>query len=185
MCVPKRSRAQRIEDIVPGVPVIDDDGEIAVTVSQIPFLSHVSPLPLRTIELVERALRDILDHYGDPGESHHIIAPCTLYLGLVRPDFCKEIEIVDQILLLVSGQRNQVKYFAGHDRWIIHFLRRQRTTMIVEQSIDWRIVQNYSLSERNKELKDERSHCVPRRRSACEPDDAHPRSTSAASTISC
>jgi hypothetical protein len=153
----QRRQVQCIEDIVPGLPVIDDDGDIAVTVSQIPFLSRISPWPVRAIELVERTLRNVLNHYGDPDERRHNTDPCALYLDLVRPEFRKNLEIVDQILLLVSGLRSQIKDFAGNDRWIIHFLRRQRTTMIIEQSIDWRIVQYYrlcdQLSDRTRERK--------------------------------
>lgn len=141
----------RIEDIQPGAPVIDTEGEVAVTVSQIPFLSHVSPYPVRAIEIIERTLSEVLRHYGDPADRRHNTDPCTLYLDLVRPQWRQALEIVDQVLLLVSDLRSQVKEFAGHDRWIIHFLRRQRTTMIIEQSIDWRIVQYYRLSDALRE----------------------------------
>ena len=141
----QRSVVARIEDIQPGTPVIDDEGDVAVTVSQIPFLSQASPYPVRAIEIIECTLRDVLGHYGSPDDQRHNTDPCALYLDLVRPDYRRELEIVDQILLLVSDLRSQVREFAGHDRWIIHFLRRQRTTMIIEQSIDWRIVQYYRL----------------------------------------
>jgi hypothetical protein len=136
-----------IEDIQRGAPVIDDEGEIAVTISQIPFLSPVTPYPVRAIEVIERTLREVLRHYGDPDERCHNTDPCALYLDLVRPEWRHDLEVVDQVLLLVSDLRNRVKEFAGHDRWIIHFLRRQRTTMIIEQSIDWRIVQYYRLRD--------------------------------------
>ncbi|MBB5409331.1 hypothetical protein HDG34_003272 [Paraburkholderia sp. HC6.4b] len=147
----QRAAVSHLEDVQQGTPVIDDQGEVAVTASQIPFLCSASPYPVRAIEVIERTLREVLRHYGDPDDRRLNTDPCSLYLDLLRPEWRHELEIVDQILLLVSGLRSQVKEFAGHDRWIIHFLRRQRTTMIIEQSIDWRIVQYYRLRDELRE----------------------------------
>jgi hypothetical protein len=153
--VPVRS----IEDIQPEFPVINDEGELAVKASQIRLLSNASPLPIRGIEIIERTLRALLAHYGNPENRHHNTEPCALYLDLVRPQYQHELEIIDQILMRVSDLRAQVKEFAGHDRWIIHFLRRNRTTMFIEKSIDWRIVLYYrltgELNEQRAELQDE------------------------------
>jgi hypothetical protein len=129
-----------IDQVQRGTEVLDLDGNVAVTVNQIPFLSDTPTLPSRGMEIIERSLRDLLSGYGDQTVHKNRAEPVQLYIDIIKREFRPELELVDQILGILSPLRGEVKNFAGDNRWIVHFLRRDRFSLLVEKSLDFRII---------------------------------------------
>jgi hypothetical protein len=130
-----------IVDIQRGTEVRDLDGNVVVTPSQIPMLSYEPTLPTRGMAIIERLLAETLSIYGDQrNRSLRSSDDFAHVASLIHPDYSTDVEIANQILGMVSPMRGQVRDFAGVNRWVIHFLRRDGLSLMVEKSVDFRIV---------------------------------------------
>jgi hypothetical protein len=137
---------KEIKELDTKMPVLDLDGNIAVTPNQIPFLTYEPVLPIRGMKIVEAAVLDIIDSYGSRDAQRCLSNPLLTYVNHIALDFIREEALVDQITGIVAGIRAEVRNFCGDNRWLIHFVRRDRMTLFIEKSIDWRIVEYYRLS---------------------------------------
>lgn len=131
---------ETIDQIQRGTEVRDLDGNVVVMPSQIPLLSSAPTLPTRGMSIIERLLTVTLSIYGDQrSRSLRSSDDFSHVASLIHPDYSSDVEIANQILGMVSPIRGQVRDFAGTNRWVIHFLRRDGISLMVEKSIDFRI----------------------------------------------
>jgi hypothetical protein len=128
-----------IDDIQRGIEVRDLDGNVVVTPTQIPMLSYSPTLPTRGMAVIERLLSRTLSIYGDQRKQAVRTGDVSQIMDLIKPEHWQDDDVVNQILGIVSPLRGQVRDFAGPNRWVIHFLRRDRFSLMVEKSIDFRI----------------------------------------------
>jgi hypothetical protein len=156
-----------IEDIDPLQPVMDLDGNIVVSVTQIPFLSYRPVLPVVALRIVEAAVKDVVESHGmadyrsTPKQPQDLYGPFIVDRIEVRDDDVLKLShtpryeridntifaaVIDQITEIVSGIRNDVKSFCGENPWVIHFLKRSHTDLVIEKSIDWRILEYHRLT---------------------------------------
>lgn len=141
-----------IEDIDHHMPVMDLDANVVVTPNQVPFLSYIPPLPVTALKIVEAAVKDVVDSQGMEEYRSKPRHPAWLYgrminlpwrgdVGMVAPiDTSVRDAVLDQITELVSGIRSDVKSFCGENPWVIHFLKKHHLELIVEKSVDWRLI---------------------------------------------
>jgi hypothetical protein len=142
-----------IEDIDHHMPVMDLDANVVVTPNQVPFLSYIPPLPVTALKIVEAAVKDVVDSHGMEEYRSKPRHPAWLYgrminlpvrgeVGMVAPiDTTVRDAVIDQITELVSGIRSDVKSFCGENPWVIHFLKKNHLELVIEKSIDWRIIE--------------------------------------------
>jgi hypothetical protein len=142
----------RIDQIDPHLPVMDLDANVVVTPHQIPFLSYKPPLPVVALKIVEAAVKDVVDSHGMEEYRSKPRHPESLYgrfinlpvrgdVGMVAPiDTTVRDAVIDQITELASGIRSDVKSFCGENPWVIHFLKQHHLELIVEKSVDWRLI---------------------------------------------
>ncbi len=157
---------RKLEEIDHRVPVLDLDGNIVASVHQIPFLSYEPVLPVVAIAIVEAAVNDVVESQGMEDYRCNPKSPIDLYGEFILPEANDTPDIIrldtrpryekldgtlrgaviDQITEIVSGLRNDVKSFCGENPWVIHFLKRRNTELIIEKSIDWRIIEYHRLT---------------------------------------
>jgi hypothetical protein len=151
-CVTKEMNVvSTIEAIDRRLPVMDLDGIIVLTPTQIPFLSYVPVLPVTAMKIVEQAVKDVVETHGFEDYRRNPKHPVDLYSSFIHQPTTEDDKklrdsIIDQIMELVSSIRSDVKSFCGENPWVIHFLRRRHLEFIVEKSIDWRILEYHRLT---------------------------------------
>lgn len=156
-----------IEELDLHQPVMDLDGNIVVSVTQIPFLSYQPVIPVTALRIVEAAVKDVVESHGMEEYRRNPKSPQDLYSPFIvqeleaidddvvkigKPPRYERIDntlfgaIIDQITEIVSGLRNDVKTFCGENPWVIHFLKRSHTDLVIEKSIDWRILEFHRMT---------------------------------------
>ncbi|WP_144106671.1 hypothetical protein [Paraburkholderia sp. BCC1886] len=130
-----------IDHIDKTAPVLDLDANVAITVSQMRFLSSRPTLPGRGVAIIKRCIGDLLCHYGDKRENPPVVSTPALYGEFLKPEFREEPEVYEQILGVLLPIESQVREFLGHDHWVVHFLRQDRFSLYVEKSLDYRIIE--------------------------------------------
>lgn len=142
----------RIEELDRQQPVYDLDGNVVVGRHQIPFLSYEAMLPVTALQIVETAVRSVIEskgveEYCKPQESADQLYRQFLH-PLVLQNRDEELihAVIMQIVVQVSELRVQALRFCGESKWELHFLRKHHTELIVEKSIDWRIIEYHRLT---------------------------------------
>lgn len=135
---------QNFNEIDNNMPILDLDANVIVTPMQISLLEMQPALPVTALAVVEEAVRDVVESHGMEEYRRKPRNPMELYGRFLN----SSIEgnelfrglIVDQIMEIVSGIRSDVKSFCGENPWVIHFLKKRHLDLIVEKSVDWRLI---------------------------------------------
>jgi hypothetical protein len=140
-----------IEELDKRLPVLDLDGALVVSPHQIPFLSYIPTLPTTALAIVETAVTDVIESHGVEEYRRKPQHRDDLYKKFINLDrvgqFPELLEsAIDQIAAIVADLRDDVTKYCGDSRWVIHFLRKRHTELLIETSIDWRILEYHRLT---------------------------------------
>lgn len=129
--------------------------EIVVAGHQTHYLSREPTVPviaLQIIEIIAKRVVDDLSKFWIRMDNPRLRFESTrkeddFYKPeiLLRPFFIDNLsahqyqESVDEIMEEVSLLKREISQFIGSDKWIMHFVRRRGSSLIVEKTIDYRI----------------------------------------------
>jgi hypothetical protein len=135
---------QNFNEIDKNMPIMDLDANVIVTPTQFSLLEMQPALPVTALAIVEEAVRDVVESHGMEEYRRKPIEPMKLYgrffdARIQHDEALKEV-LVDQIMETVSGIRSDVRSFCGENPWVIHFLRKRHLDLIVDKSVDWRLI---------------------------------------------
>jgi len=125
---------------LPKVDIYDKHADIVVRAEQIKALQpRAHPHSARVIDLLKAYANQLLDSHiawGDRRVERHID-------DVIRPFVYPQYEENDEILSMIGDHlldfRTNIIDFLGKDKWIMHFLKVARGSLVIEKTVDYRI----------------------------------------------
>lgn len=140
-----------IADLDRNMPVLDLDANLIVSPHQIPFLSDRPVLPTTALAIVAEAVADVIESRGVVEYRRAHVSPEHMYSKFIAEGIVKHqpelaSAVVDQILGIVEDVCADVRLYCGNSPWVVHFLRKRHTELLIETSIDWRIIEYHRMT---------------------------------------
>ena len=140
--------------------IFDQDGEIVVPSRRVKQLSLQPTKPYHGIDLVTAVIEHTIDAVNATWRKYttsHTERSLGEVLRAQLSDLLANpvlddvlLEMVEKIIELTFDIRTALMEFAGNDRWIMHFQKPWRGSIIVEKTIDYRI---YAWEQNQKDQK--------------------------------